>query len=547
MSTVTKSVLHDATPSWNGYNYQGKVGLYVCLENILAEARKGVNVTSFELFLREHHIEYEWIEDFAIKKKDTYLSLHQVKHQGENNFQNHVEAIATILYRKNAVLSDTDIFKYFTFKSRKKGDAATIKESIKSELSTYKLIDNKGKLDTNWRAKIISVDNRYRTELDKCFSDFELLVQKAFSSSITYFHTADKVAIPPDDIINISGIPSNLVGGLINSKSLSCKNIHLSFDSQTAYNLALSDDDLNYKLDENIRHLLALFHREEQFVAEDIKLYKTALCSLIDQHLMKRHQHIRDKADKDTPYFMRTKPSIYFYDIFEELKKTYHEHNSQYWNLVCRDNLELAYKEKLDELDYLLSNSLIEYDLYCQYKSNVEFLKIDIIEQYLPNDCVNFLKKIYPHRTRSGLLEHQFYNVISEPKKIKTVFLNFIQKIMKPSFQKLTLSCSNNIYIYQPSCIDFNESDDLQRNIEIDKARKGLAENIGCQLSIQENVDFIVVNSTGADDVIPAGISKITDVDGYEVTSVKKESDKFTERKEVNFVDSRKALGDING
>lgn len=547
MTVETKSILHDATPSWNGYNYQGKVGLYVCLENILIEAKKGVNAPSFALFLSEHHIEYEWIEDFAIKKNDRYLSLHQVKHKGENNFKDHVEAIATILYRKNAVLSDTDIFKYFTLKSRKQGDAAAIKASIKSELLAHKLIDAQGRLDTNWKVSVLAVDSQYRSELEKCFSDFELLVQKAFSSSTTYFHTAEKVDSPTDDISNIKGIPSQLVAGLANPKSLSCRNIFLSFDVQNAYELALSDDELNHRLEEQIAELLHLLDSEETFLEADVKLYKTALCALIDQNLVKRHQHIRDKVDNHIPYLMRTKPSIFFESIIVELSKSYREHNPQYWNLVCRENFETAYKEKLYELHYLLSNSMIDYDLYSQYKSNLELLRINIIEQYLPNNCVNFLRKIYPHCTKNGLLDHQFYNAISEPIKIKTVFLNFIQKVMKPSCQ-LTLICSNNTYIYQPTCIDFNESDELQKEIAINKARKGLTENMGSKSSIQKNVDYIVVNSTKADDVIYAGIQKITEVDSYEqTTSGLKESDKFTERKEVNFVDSRKALGDING
>ena len=547
MDTIKKSVLCDATPSWNGYNYQGKVGLYVCLENILREARKGLNTPYFESFLCEHHIEYEWIEDFAIKKNDIYLSLHQVKHKGENNFKDHVEAIATILYRKNAVLSDTDIFKYFTFKSRKKGDAAAAQESIKSELLTHKLIDARGKLDTNWKVKILAVNSQYSSEINKCFSDFELLVQKAFSSSITYFHTADEVDSPSDDICNISGIPSQLIPGLVNPKSLSCKNVFLSFDVQSTYELALSDSELNHKLEGQIDELLDLLHAGETFLPADIKLYKTALCALIDQNLVKRHQHIRDKVDQDIPYLRRTKPSICFKDIVDELRNNYREHNYQYWNLVCRENFEMAYKEKLNELDYLLNNSMIEYDLYCQYQLNLELLRIDVIEQFLPNNCINFLKQIYPHRTKTGLLDHQFYNAISEPIKIKTVFLNFIQKVIKPSCN-LTLSCSNNIYIYQPSCIDFNESDELQKDIAINKARKGLAENIGCKSLIHKNVDFIVVNSTGAEDVFSAGIKKITEVDSYEMTGFGlKDSDKFTERKDINFVDSRKALGDING
>lgn len=259
MADTTKSVLHDATPSWNGYNYQGKVGLYVCLANILREAKTGIGLPAFDVFLDEYHIEYEWIEDFAIKKNDIYLSLHQVKHKAENNFNDHVEAIATILYRKNGVLSDTDLFKYFNIKSKKKGDAATFKANVKSEITNHKLVDDKGLLSISWKVNVLSVDNKYRDNITKCFGDFELLTKKAFSSSSTYFHTAEKVNYPSSDIAKVNGIPNHLVLGLTQPKSLSCKRIFLSFDNPPAYDLALSDEGLNNKLEWQIDELLKLF------------------------------------------------------------------------------------------------------------------------------------------------------------------------------------------------------------------------------------------------------------------------------------------------
>ncbi|WP_204359711.1 ABC-three component system protein [Marinomonas primoryensis] len=497
MNTVTKSILCDATPSWNGYNYQGKVGLYVCLENILIEARKGVDIPSFVSFLSEHHIEYEWIEDFAIKKNDTYLSLHQVKHKGENDFKDHVEAIATILYRKNAVLPDTDIFKYFTLKSRQKGDAAAVKASIKSELLTHKLIDIQGKLDTNWKVNILSVESHYSSKFDKCFSDFELLVQKAFSSSTTYFHTADNVSPPSDDISNISGIPRHFVVGLTNSKSLSCKGIYLSFDVQNAYELALSDDELNHKLEEQIDELLHLLHAGETFLEADVKLYKTALCALVDQNLVKRHQHIRDKVDKDIPYLSRTKPSIYFSDIVNELKNTIRKMDEAYWNLICRENFETAYREQLEEIygDVRYSESEDDIELYNQYVERLESVKINVIDFYFPNNCVYFLRQIYPHKVLT-YDSHHFYNSISNTDKIKSVFFDFIQEVTKP-IEKLILNCHKDAFEFQPSCIDFNISNERRKRLEIDIVKKGLADNSSRQSLIHKNVDFIVVNSTG--------------------------------------------------
>tara|TARA_R110001583_G_scaffold112917_6_gene263179 strand:- start:68472 stop:69041 length:570 start_codon:yes stop_codon:yes gene_type:complete len=187
MANKVKSVLHDATPSWNGYNYQGKVGLYVCLVNVLNEARKGGDSSTFDTFLDEHHIEYEWIEDFAIKQNDTYLTLHQVKHKADNQFKDHIDAISTILYRKNSVLSDTDIFKYFQLRSKVKGASALLKAAIKSEITNHKLIDGNGLLDSNWRVNVQAVDIKYRDNITNCFSDFILTCLAKRLSKLTCF------------------------------------------------------------------------------------------------------------------------------------------------------------------------------------------------------------------------------------------------------------------------------------------------------------------------------------------------------------------------
>lgn len=547
MDTVEKSIFHDATPSWNGYNYQGKVGLYVCLKNILIEAKKGIDTPSFDKFLSEYHIEYEWIEDFAIKKNDTYISLHQVKHKSENKFKDHTDAIATILYRKNGVLPEVDIFKYFTFKSRRKGDSEAIKKSIKHELTTHKLIDGAGKPDSNWKINAQNVDNRYRDGINKCFSDFELLVNNAFNSSITYFHTSEKVIPPSGDINKITGIPNQFVNRLTNPKSLSCQNIYLSFDEQDKYDLALSDTELNNKIEKQIIGILNILHKKEEFLEQDIILYKTALCALIDQHLTKRHQHIRNKLGNNSSYFSKTKPSILFKDIIHELKKIRRELNQEYWNLVCRERFEYAYNEQLEEIYDDIKNATDDcsIELYNQYLDRLEYLKINIIDYYFPNNCINFLRTISPHIDINEK-PLDFHTFISDVENIKSIFLDFIQEVNKP-IEKITLSLNKGPIKYQPSCINFNFSKPERMNKAIDKARKGLINNSYSESLINKNVDFIVVNFTKEEDLVSAGLKKITDVKGYDYTSSKiKESDKFTEEKEIMFIDSRKALGDIN-
>ncbi|PAF35685.1 hypothetical protein CHH58_15835 [Terribacillus saccharophilus] len=78
----------DASPSWNGYNHQGKVGIYVVLKMI--EKIKKEDHSRYEL-------ELEWFEDFSIKKDDLYQSIHQVKTYSDTAISKYKDAIWLLL------------------------------------------------------------------------------------------------------------------------------------------------------------------------------------------------------------------------------------------------------------------------------------------------------------------------------------------------------------------------------------------------------------------------------------------------------------------
>lgn len=80
----------DASFSWNGYNYQGKVGLFIALKKIeeLIEAGEDIN---------EYFLELEYLEDFSIKKNDEYITIHQVKTYDSSAISKYKEAVWGLL------------------------------------------------------------------------------------------------------------------------------------------------------------------------------------------------------------------------------------------------------------------------------------------------------------------------------------------------------------------------------------------------------------------------------------------------------------------
>lgn len=78
----------DASASWNGYMYQGKVALLVVLKKL----NEVSNVN--ELWL-----ESEGIEDFSIGNGKKYESIHQVKNRKDDKIENYREALSNIVKR----------------------------------------------------------------------------------------------------------------------------------------------------------------------------------------------------------------------------------------------------------------------------------------------------------------------------------------------------------------------------------------------------------------------------------------------------------------
>lgn len=82
----------DATPSWSGYNYQGKIALYIVLTKI-CELYKAGKINEID----NYRLELEWLEDFSIiynaNDKNTYKTIHQVKALDTTDINDYGEAI----------------------------------------------------------------------------------------------------------------------------------------------------------------------------------------------------------------------------------------------------------------------------------------------------------------------------------------------------------------------------------------------------------------------------------------------------------------------
>ncbi len=84
MSEKNPGIIFDASNSWNGYNHQGKVALFVAIKTICELWDKTASEADNKKNLAQYFLEVEYYEDFSIGKildngKIQYISVHQVK------------------------------------------------------------------------------------------------------------------------------------------------------------------------------------------------------------------------------------------------------------------------------------------------------------------------------------------------------------------------------------------------------------------------------------------------------------------------------------
>lgn len=97
MSSESSTIFNnqDASSKWSGYNYQGKVALYVALYLINnPEHLSKKEDESWSIFA----LEIEGLEDFCILKNEEYVSIHQVKaYESSNAISNFKDALWGLL------------------------------------------------------------------------------------------------------------------------------------------------------------------------------------------------------------------------------------------------------------------------------------------------------------------------------------------------------------------------------------------------------------------------------------------------------------------
>lgn len=86
---------HDATPTWSGFLYQGRVAVYLALEKIISLDAEDIE---------QYALEMENCEDIAIIRTidsvEQYISIHQVKHENSETLNGYKKPLVQLMLEK---------------------------------------------------------------------------------------------------------------------------------------------------------------------------------------------------------------------------------------------------------------------------------------------------------------------------------------------------------------------------------------------------------------------------------------------------------------
>ena len=207
----------DATPSWSGYNYQGKVALYVALDKICELLSNGriSEISDFSL-------ELEWVEDFSIinesRGSKEYKTIHQVKALNTIEINDYGEAIFGL--------------------AAKTIEYNTIEEAY---LHTWKSVNV---ADIDWKSKIKELAQRHREKADLVTKMEQLIVEDAELNNTVNRILKPKSGSAPDLIKRI--IP-NIIGDITNDtvKAAIEKALEFAKQDSSEFVAKLTDEYIN--------------------------------------------------------------------------------------------------------------------------------------------------------------------------------------------------------------------------------------------------------------------------------------------------------------
>lgn len=448
-----KSSLHDASPSWNGFNYQGKVGLNTALTKILSYlVIKPYDKQAFTNDFENISLEYEWLEDFSIKNGSNYESLHQVKNFKESNFSSYRGAIDTILTRRQGAISKSDLLNYLIIYEI--DDPEKTSDQLIKDLIKQKIISPSNCPLHNWEKNLCNIAPALQEPIKSCLNDYAKLLKNAYSDKVpNYIHSANAISEPSKNLQDYTWSSKEIIPNSID-RTLDGYNIFFKQSPNCPYSLALNDTELNESILQKIKAIKEIISPEETTIINEKSFicYMAALLESVDEHVRIRHTNI--KNGYSVGKFRRTVAPFQFTVIIDTLLRELRDQDTAYFAIRAEQIIAktvLTIKEIIEEE---IQNVLVldeEKSILSKKLHNLLDYEKNIIKIMTPTELLSKIQQSSPHIKKTAPIDIYFSEIL-QISDFKNVFLDFIMSLSDVP-KEFHPTCSNSLR-YSPSCIN---------------------------------------------------------------------------------------------
>lgn len=410
------SLCVDASPSWSGFNYQGKVALYVVISKINELRSQGQ-----ENLIGSYFLELEWMEDFSILRQDKdetpiYESVHQVKARKDDALSEYSDALLALLLKthRNAI---PKAWLHTSEELRTKGEWNTQVESI---LCNRKPIENSITL----LETILFDEKEYRS----FFKNSHITKYNSITSHLNKFTHNKKNWKKDPDIKNLLRL--RLQEQQSNLQELAHVQVNQTAHriSRYAYPSATGNDapqhycSISY-IDNLIEHEISSFIQkvpDYSWASTDNGIVASitgSLLLMLDHHISQRHLNYSTNTKK-----VCLIPFSEIENIINDLKTTPLHQCKQYWLVLAKKALMRYFMQFCDECrEQNSTDSCIGCRVYA-VQTNIDQMDFDTLEHFF---------KITNVRNASDINEENYQLHIREDGFNEPFFIG-LQRIMGP-------------------------------------------------------------------------------------------------------------------
>lgn len=509
----------NAIISWENYEYQGHIALYIALKNIYDLLQKGISISGYDL-------QIEGEEDFSIRKNAKYISIHQVK-AGAVNLESN-DKFSFII----GILQNKADYGYFHVSRRKKipldfvsttltyidtlqeklGKKVILKKDIPTtdKEDDYIVLDNVSgnhkKADVYSIIKFVSENSKDIRKIEETVNEIDsaLEIYKAIIEQTIETFKKDNPSSPADEAYlcvyqekydNTKEIRLNAYDIILNILKIQCP--HYTF----------VDVDYAAWVYDNL--FLYMKERITDFYIEKNQSGKCILTfdEIVEQITVNYHEEI------DTVAYQ-------YFQVLRSIRDAYAEYPSESWNNCsesnCRDCADSDVCNLFKQIGIL--NGKAEAD------------KNQIIHNLLLRTPQVGKNNNLP---QDSLVSHLFLNLLDE---IKTLGLrkNNAYETIKDGNKtyRLTLDSSYDIDEFQKN---------LRKELEKEADKSLLYE---CDVLITDRLCEETLFFNGADVNVLTG-NELSEISGITSSTVEKMKKDCNRPKVIRLVDRKTALGEL--